>query len=448
MDAQQQASPGLAKSWEAIDELTWRFYLRDDVTFHSGKKFDAAACKLAIEAARDQRIVSFLFIDQAVVVDEYTIDISTTKAFGAFPEHLTHQAVAMANMDQDGDVIVPDGTAAFRYESHVLGEELVIVKNEGYWGEPAKLDRITFRYIPDATTRVLALLAGQVDVAFDVPFETIPRLEADPDIDMYLKPSADMHYFTFVLYREPVNDVLVRRAINHAIDRDLIADFVLEGYVEPTQAMVVPQMQWSLAGDPSVGYPYDVEEAKRLLSLAGWIDSDGDGIRDKDGQPLSFQIAVRTGNRPEYVPVGEAVQGMLREVGIDVKLLAVDVGPWVSELLGDGTAAMTLDYTGTGAAEGDYALSFLWHSSAWMNSSNPVAVAGDYMDTLIEMGLAERDREKRYAIYRAIQWIIQGEAMAAPIHLRVNSAAAGSHVQGFELWTTEFGVRWGAVYIK
>ncbi|MFC2079294.1 ABC transporter substrate-binding protein [Candidatus Bipolaricaulota bacterium] len=448
LDPDHQPHPGLALSWELVDELTWRFFLRDDVQFHSGKEFDAEACKLAIEAVRDQGITSFLFIDEATVVDEYTIDISTTTPFGAFPEHLSHQAVAMANFAQDTEALVPDGTGAFKYESHVSGVELVIVKNENYWGEPAKLDKITFKYIPESVTRVLALQGGQIDIAFDIPYESIPILEADPDTNVYLKPSASLHYFSFVLYREPVNDVLVRKAINHAIDRNLIADFVLEGYVEPAVAMVVPQMPWSLANDPSAGYEYNPAEATRLLTAAGWTDSDGDGILDKDGQPLSFQIAVRTGNRPEYVPVAEAVQGMLRDVGIEVELLAVDVGAWISELRGDGTAAMTLDYTGTGCAEGDYALSFLWHSGAWMNGNNPVLVAGEYMDTLIETGLGESDRDTRYGIYRAIQWIIQGESMAVPLHLRVNTAAAGSHVVDFKLWTTEYGVRWGEVSIE
>ncbi|MFC2082771.1 ABC transporter substrate-binding protein [Candidatus Bipolaricaulota bacterium] len=448
LDPDHQPHPGLAKSWESIDELTWRLYLRDDVTFHSGAPFNAEACKLAIEAVRDQGITSFLYLNEATVVDEYTIDISTTTAFGAFPEHLSHQAVAMANFAQDADAVVPDGTGPFKYESHIPGQEVVVVKNDNYWGEAAKLDKITFQYIPEAATRVLALQGGQVDVAFDVPFESIQSLETDSTIDVYIKPSGSFHYFSFVLYREPVNDVLVRKAINHAIDRDLIAEFVLEGYAEATQTMVVPQMPWSLANDPSAGYEFNQAEATRLLNAAGWSDSDGDGILDKDGQPLSFQIAVRTGNRPEYVPVAEAVQGMLLEVGIEVELLAVGVGPWISELRGDGTAAMILDYTGTGCAEGDYALSFLWHSEAWMNGNNPVLAAGEYMDTLIEMGLAERDQETRYGIYRAIQWIIQGEAMAVPVHLRVNTAAAGAHVEDFQLWTTDAGVRWREVNVK
>ncbi len=318
------AHPGLATSWELIDEKTWRFELRQGVRFHSGRPFNAEAARSGLLASVKHLGIGFLRIETVTVVGEYTIDIHTTIPMPVLPEWLTHQVTFIANVDQEG-AIVPDGTGPFEFYSIDAGVEFVVVRNEDYWGEAPKLDRITFKVIPDHTTRVIALLAGEVDFITTVPLPDIRRLDKDPEITIYPVVRAWIRNIAFTLFKEPVNDVLVRRAINHAIDREVITDVLLDGMGKVAHNFVIPQMPWSIYHDEPEGFPFDPEKARRLLAEAGWTDTDGDGIVDKDGKPFRISM-ILTVAIPETLPIAEAVQGMLREVGIDLELLVLEGG--------------------------------------------------------------------------------------------------------------------------
>ena len=437
------AHPGLATSWEQLDETTWRLYLREGVRFHSGKPFDAEAAKLTLETIRDEGFAAWLYIESVAVVFEHTIDVHTTMPFAAFPEHLTHAVVAMANFDQEGE-LAPDGTGPFKFLKHVAGVETVVVKNEDYWGEKPALERIVYKIIPDHTTRVLALRAGEIDLMLGVPMADVSILEADPTIDVYRKVTPRVHFLTFTLFKEPVTDVLVRRAIAHAIEKDLIVDFVLEGFGEVARSIIVPQMPWSIHSETD-GYPYDPGKCSQLLAEAGWTDTDNDGIVDKEGKPLSITMIVGV-LRPEYIPIAEAVQGMLREVGIDLQLEVLEHGAWIKAFR-EGVHEMALYWAGTSLAEGDYAMPFVFHSSGWANAIAPVMSLGEHVDAAIDGGLGTFDREERYEIYRGIQWTIEEEVVGVPLYYVENIIAAGTHVRGFEMHSTEVSQDWRGVYI-
>ncbi|HSW10803.1 MAG TPA: ABC transporter substrate-binding protein [Bacillota bacterium] len=244
-----QPAPGLATSWETIDDRTWRFHLRRNVRFHSGRAFDAQAVKESIDAFAANLRPAFLQIESATVVDDYTIDIRNTMPFPAFPEQMSHPQGIIVNLGHKdaAGAVLPDGTGPFKYESHVVGQELVIVRNDDYWGREARLERVTLRIIPDHMTRIMALRAGEIDIAQRIPMPDVEGLEQDPTMIVYRVVTPMIRHMAFTLFREPVNDVRVRRAIAHAIDPQAIVDGILLGIAgEVAHSLIIPQMPWSI----------------------------------------------------------------------------------------------------------------------------------------------------------------------------------------------------------
>ncbi len=179
-DENMELQPGLAESWEAIDETTWEFKLREGVTFHDGSEFNADVVKANIERILDPEVASprsFLYdmITEVEVVDPYTVQFVTEYPFAPLPAHLAHNGggmisaelieadyAAMAEGEEPGSTISagPIGTGYFKFESWSPGTEIVLVRNDDYWGEPAKLDSVTFKVVPEDLTRIAELETG------------------------------------------------------------------------------------------------------------------------------------------------------------------------------------------------------------------------------------------------------------------------------------------------
>jgi peptide/nickel transport system substrate-binding protein len=210
------------------------------------------------------------------------------------------------------------------YESYEPGISVKLVKNPNYFIEGMPyLDAIEHRVIPDAEARITALRAGDMDVASYIDFQSLPMLREDPNIFI---PEGKGFYgsrLSFGLTLPPTDDVRVRHAINYAIDREMIVDAVVAREGEAIWGSIIPEGRFGYDPDLADYYSYDPAKALELFNEAGWIDTDGDGILDKDGEPIL--ITLVTYGPSWWSQTAEVFQANLRDIGV---VLEINVLPW------------------------------------------------------------------------------------------------------------------------
>lgn len=321
--------PGLATSWEQLDENTWEFKLRDNATFHDGSKMTAKEVKLTLEkvVSENSKVASMLKVDSIEAVDNYTLKIKTKEINPILPGVLHYPDTAIispSSYNGKGEFVKPVGTGPYKFES--FDEQtrvLTVVKNENWWGGEVGLDKMILRGIPDPNTRAMAIENGEVDFTVDVPYSETDRIDAIDGINVEKYKTPRVYKLDLNLKHEPLEDVRVRQAMSYAINRSDIAENVLYNVGEAAAGPFLPTMVW--ANKSLKPYSQDLEKADELLTAAGWVDTDGDGIRDKDGKPLKLNLMTYSA-RPGLPPMAEAMAAQLREAGIGIETEVMEMG--------------------------------------------------------------------------------------------------------------------------
>jgi peptide/nickel transport system substrate-binding protein len=432
--------PMLATHWEiSEDGLTWTFHLREGVKFHDGTPFNADAVKFSLERIleRSASAQGILKIEAIEIIDDHTLKITNTEPWAAFPAHLAHglgYIVSPAAVDQEGDITEPIGTGPFKLHEHLPEERVVVVRNEDHWRGLPKLERITFVVIPDHHTRIMALEAGEVDVIQFVPEGEVARLDAHPEITVLTTPAVRTHFLVFNAEAEPFDDVLVRQAVDYAIDQGALVKHILDGVGVPARGAISPAIRWSIH-DELPEPRYNPDRAGALLAEAGWEDADGDGILDKNGKPFSITLLL-TGLRPQWPPMAEAIQAQLREVGIDVELKVLEWGAYIDATGNPGNRpsemCLFLGSAGTLAADADYIFYLAHHTDSGFFQAMHINE-----DKLIERGLGTMDDDERFSIYADLQKIVLEKELAVYLFHQEELVASRNHVHGFQVHPTQ-----------
>jgi peptide/nickel transport system substrate-binding protein len=435
--------PGLAEKWEVSDDdRVYTFYLRHDVKFHDGTPFNAQAVCLNLErivnpATKSAKAIGLLGpFDGCQVVDDYTARVSFKTPFAPFLSAASQVYLAMASptaVQKWGEdyQFHQVGTGPFMFQEYVVNDHLTLTRNPDYaWAPsffshqgPAYLQEIEFRFFVDPATRAPALESGAADVMGEILPIDADRFDSDPNFELLRIPIPGEPLQMFInTTQSPTDDLRVRQALIYATDRQAIVDAVFMGYSPPAYGPL-SRVTWGYDSGVESFYAYDPQQAEQLLEQAGWRDTDGDGIRDKDGQKLVLKTILMTwGLLPD---VGQILEEQLRQVGVqlDTQVLAYPV------------AVQT-------AAEGRYhlspfvifgsdpdILSSSFHSSNADGGFNWSKVRDPELDALLEQGMQTLDQEKRQAIYAQIQQRIMEEALIIPIRDYVNLIGASSHVK-------------------
>ena len=320
VDKNYELQPLLADSWKQTDDTTWVFHIRDGVTFQDGTPVDAAACKASLERAMQvqERAVTAAKID-TIEADGQNLTIKTTEPFGAFLANLSEPLYSIIKVGDDQDYAdKPIGTGPFMVTDFTVNEKIDEVKYGGYWNGASDIDSITITCIEDDSTRGLALQSGEQDIVQRVASTDIDTFANDSDYQALNTTGARIRLLLLNQSNEALKDANVRKALADCIDYDSLVSILGSGV--------------TVAGAPypaSAPYGYDdldkqtykPDEAKSLLEQAGYKDSDGDGIVDKDGKNLSLKITYSMG---DYTTMLEAVQSMAKEAGIDIQLNLAD----------------------------------------------------------------------------------------------------------------------------
>lgn len=299
----------------------------------------------------------------------------------------------------------PLASGPFRLESWARNQALVLVRNERYPGPPARLDRLVFRIVPDETARLVELETGAVDVVDELPLEAAARLERGGAVVVHRVRGRLVGHLQWNLRNPLFADRRVRRALSLAIDRAAFVEGLLDGYAQPAASPIPPAL-WAhdaaLAPDP-----FDPARARALLAEAGWRDTDGDGVLDRDGLRFSFTVVTRKGD-----PVREngvvVIRENLRAVGVEVRPRVLEFGAALSEVRQGKFDA----YLGVYQARLSVDPSALLRSTA-VDRFNYGGYANATVDSLLDAGLACPDRAVAAGIWRRLQAAVAADAPCA-----------------------------------
>lgn len=313
-----EIEPWLAESYENTDELTWVITLRDDVTFSSGRKMDAEAVKECLEHLLEvhERAKGDLLID-SITADGQTLTIKTTEPKPTLLNYLSDPYGCIIDMQagitDDGIVV---GTGPYKVTSLVSGERLELERNDTYWNGTPGFETITVRTISDGDTLTMALQSGEIDGAYGMPYASYPLFQNDNYT--FSSCATSRAFFAHMNYESPIiQDDAVRKAIAMGIDKEGFVNTLLDG--NGYAAIGVYPDSFSFGGDAVHTESYDPEGAKQVLEDAGWTDTDGDGIREKDGTKLAIRWLTYP-SRQELPLLAESVQATLKDIGIDVSI--------------------------------------------------------------------------------------------------------------------------------
>ncbi|WP_231717019.1 ABC transporter substrate-binding protein [Desulfosarcina ovata] len=438
IDFDMRLVPWLAKSYRNIDPLTWEIELRSAVLFHDRTPLDATAVKWSImrlidekSAVFNKRVQQMLDIDTITVVDDQILRFRTRRPNAAFLSALASPDTA--SLSPRGKMDYVYGTGPFVLRKVIPKEEMVMSRFSGYWGTPPQLERVCLKMIQNPATRMLAFEAGQVDVAASFPENDARRIVNREHVDIVSHPTNRLCFFFVRVKDGPLADGRIRRAINYAIDRRQIVETVLAGIGGSPAGSIFPQiLPWN---NPELApCPHDPGKAAQLLEEAGARDSDGDGILEINGRPLSLNMWTYD-SRPSLKPTLELVQAQLAACGIASRLKVTRRASPINLAMQRGDVHLNLQMWNT-APQGDpdfFITSILTRSAG----SNVMGYANRELDDLAEKGKTTVDPEKRKAIYNRIQQIVFDESPVIVLFHKSMVSAVYDHVENYRIHPAE-----------
>ncbi len=420
IDANLNLVPQLAEDWEiSEDGKVYTFFLRQGVTFHDGTPFNAEAVKFNFERMMDPdagspRASELSPVQEVRVVDEYTVEVELDAPFSPFLAVLTDRAGMMVSptaVQEKGKDFSnsPVGTGPFQFVERVVQDRIVLERYDDYWGELPKVTKITIIPYADENVRVTNLLSGDADIINRVPPKEIEKLKQSEGIELAETGTLGFQGLYLNHKGEPFNNAKLRKALDLVIDREAIKKVVMRDAVI-TAAGPIPPSSWAYDDSLEV-VQRDVEKAKQLMAEAGYPDG------------FSFTLMINP--KPVEQQMGEMIQSMAAEAGIDVKLEIVEFGTMLDKMDNHEFHASRLGWSGRTDPDGN--VYPLLHSTGYINYgySNPE------VDGLLEQARQETAPDKRRALYTEATKIAQDEAAYIFLYHEIDYKAYKDNLKGF-----------------
>ena len=438
--------PWLAKSWEVSpDGLSYTFKLRDDVHFHDGTRFDAAAVKFSLDRIKDPKNAFYCIADigpyeSTTVVDDFTARVQFSKPYAPFLANLSKANLAMvsptAARKYGADFpFHPVGTGPFQFKSLEAGTEIRLERNPDYhWAAagsahsgPAWLERLTFRNVPEEATRVAVLESGQAGAADLIPPQNLAAAKTSPDFHLISGELLNHNYsFYLNVKRAPWTDPRVREAFKLSLDLDSAVKTVYLGTL---------QRAWSPLSPSIFGYDKSLEgswkpdraAAARTLDALGW-KMGPDGIREKDGAKLTVVFLDTQGNREKRLDLLTVLRRQLRDNGIDVH---IDSQPTALYLAKSGAGDYDLLAGSLFAPDPDVLRRI--YSPTFRVAASVAKVDDPELNRVLDDGYAEQNPEKRASLYAQAQRIILDKTYSIPAYVLIYNIEAANRVHGIAI---------------
>jgi glutathione transport system substrate-binding protein len=409
-DENMKVIPVLADGYDASDDAkVFTIRLRKGVKFHDGTDFNAAAVKATFDRVSNpdnklRRYTLFSNIAKTDVIDDTTVRMQLKQPFASMINVLAHPSAAIispANLEKFGKDISqnPVGAGPYKFVTWKQGDHLRVEKNPNYYkpGLP-KVDSITLRPTPENATRVAMLQSGTAHFVYPMAPEQMKSLEGNPNVEAVAKPSVWARYMNMNVTKKPFDDVRVRHALNHAVNKRAFAKVVFSGFAEPMNSIMADPVEFHRKQGE---YAYDPNKAKQLLAEAG--------------HPNGFETEIWGANTSTTIRGMEFIQQQLALVGVKAKIVPMERGTRVEkmEAVSIQTAEMRMNHGGwsPSTGEADWAIRPLFGTESHPPKSfNLGFYSNPKVDELIQQGLAIPDPGKRAAIYGEIQKVIWNDA--------------------------------------
>jgi peptide/nickel transport system substrate-binding protein len=452
LDEAGDPTPWLAKSWTiSPDGKTYTFYLRDDVTFSDGAKFNAEAVSVNLDHMRDPATKSPLAgtyiapYASGRVVSEYVFEATLREPYSPFLSVLAQSWLAMESpkaIREHPKTLgeAPIGSGPFVLESYAKQQGMVLVKRPDYhWSPPlighhgaAYLDRIEIEFVSDSAIRYYSLASGEYDFAIDVPPQSAAAVRADPNLvlENRVRMGCPSRVIAFNTRQYPFNDVRLRRAAAHAIDREGIVYIAGFGEYKPIANFLAENTPYF---DPSFqdGLRYDPGEANRLFDEAGWTGWDAQGYRTRDGKRLTADLVVSQTPGASSSPLVTEIQADLKKVGFDLKLIQVPAAVMTQRRAAGNYQVITAGVWHTNTPD---ALYINYHSSQIPNEKhggqNSARLEDPALDDLLSSARHTSDPAELKSLYSQAQARLIDLAPAVPVYDFYSMVGYQRRVQG------------------
>jgi peptide/nickel transport system substrate-binding protein len=416
--------PHIAERWKISDDhLAYTFFLRDDVTFSDGTPLTAHDVLFSYEAIMNPEhdtanLRNYLNdVDTVEVVDDHTITFNMKQpyfrnllacgAIDIMPKHIYEGA----SMNDHPNNRKPVGSGPYVFDSWNTGQNIVLSKSENYWGEPVYLDTINFKIITDENVAVQVLEKGELDMLRMQPEQWVTRAARPEFEEKFYKftPFSQMpgyvghyRYIAWNMRKPQFEDKRVRQALTMLLDRQLMLDEIWHGLGQVATGSFSPRVPEH--NKDIKPWPYDPVQAMKLLDEAGWIDADRDGVREKDGNKLEFELSF-TVDVAEYVQMSNVYQEELERAGIKMTQRPLEWATFQQRVHERNFDACMLAWL-MPIMPDPYQL---WHSSQAENGSNYPGFKNEEADQIMDAGRLEFDHEKRIKLYNRFHEILHEE---------------------------------------
>jgi peptide/nickel transport system substrate-binding protein len=417
--------PWLAESWETPDPLTYVFHLRKDARFHNGAALTSRDVKWTYDSVMNGSVISakastFKFVQAIEAPDAYTVVFRLKEPYATLLWNVSDGAMAIVPYGSDKDfnktpllwnvsdgamAIVPYGSdkdfnktligsGPFKFVRSVQDSEVVIERNDDYWGAKPKIAKVRFAVVPDVTTRALELRKGSVDVAINsLSADMVVALRKEPQLEIQTRPGTVYNYLAFNL-RDPIlKDVRVRQALAYAVDREKIIHYLWRDLAQPAPS-ILPPLHWAFAQEVRQ-YPHDPAKANQILDEAGYAKTNG----------VRFRLTMKTSTEETTRLLAAVLQQELREVGIALDIRSFEFATFYSDVVKGAFQLYSLRWIG-GNEDPDI-FEHVFHSTSFPpKRANRSYYVNPAVDALIDRGRAEMDQAKRRQIYVEVQKIV------------------------------------------
>ena len=398
--------PCLAEDWEiGEDNATYIFKLKKGVKFHNGEELKASDVVFSLNRAKTSpyQASQTSQIKDVTEIDEYTVQVTVTEPFAPFLLSMSYISILNEKaVTESGEAYGenPVGTGPYKYVRHDIGERVVLERFDEYFRGPASIKNVEYQVITDANTTVIALETGEVDFAYVIPMISRQSIVDNPELTTHEFESITFNYSIMNNEIEPFNNLLVRQAINYAVDKEAIIQIAEEGMGKVTDSIFNKHIFGY--SENVKGYEYNPEKAKELLAEAGYPDG--------------FEITLKT--MESQKKVAQIIQEDLNKIGITANVEVCEKNAYIQDIIGGNYEMGNLGITvGTDAEF----FSIAFHSTGGLNVSkynNP------RVDALFEEAKTILDKNERIARYEELSQILVDDAVVVPLYFPTKAYAA------------------------
>lgn len=394
----------------ADNNQVWTVSLRQHVKFHDDSPLNAEAVVKSVMRLKDNpeldEYSTFLNLDKVEATDDTTVKFTFNRSQPGFAAMVAGKGCpifSIKSFDEEGKVTHPYGTGPFKFEDYKKDEQLVVTRNDNYWGEEAKLEKVTFKIVTDPTTRLAALTAGEIDAIVDVGGilpEQSSTIKEDENLVLLTQPVTTSHYVVFNNKKEPFMDKDLRQAVSLSLDRQELVDKVMGGYGQPAETLYTPLAEkWVTKGL----WKTDKAKAKELAAKIG------------ETQKVELVVNAALANRWPYKSIAEILQSELKELNLDVKIEMVEGAAW-GDILKNGEYDMTLSPYTLMTGDPDFYFGQWIDSQGQMNIARGLGYNNPEADRLVAEAATGKDMATRQKVYGELDKLVAEDVPVAPIY--------------------------------